>query len=271
MSTAGPRRLCEGGPRTIKIPEVVLFQWRLARLTFCVPVCLSTRAGTCLLRTCLRRACKSHRQVVRKPHQGGAECHPFHLLGAGVRLRGRPSASRPSTLSSGTYWAQNYSGSSSVGDIRSPGAGPPVLSRAASPGRACQRVAAPFLLSKALSISAGQATEWRRLQDLSSVSKRAVVEVVVTQAHTEGHGLVTLAALNLGQLGPVQQQRQLCAAQEPVLARRMQMRAVQESPRCGARPGCPAALGDLRAFDPMPRPLPGSGSPRPVGGHLCRK
>lgn len=47
--------------------------------------------------------------------------------------------------------------------------------------------------------------------------KRAVVEVVVTQAHTEGHGLVTLAALNLGQLGPVQQQRQLCAAQEPVL------------------------------------------------------
>lgn len=38
MSTAGPRRLCEGGPRTIKIPEVVLFQWRLARLTFCVPV-----------------------------------------------------------------------------------------------------------------------------------------------------------------------------------------------------------------------------------------
>lgn len=141
MSTAGPRRLCEGGPRTIKIPEVVLFQWRLARLTFCVPVCLSTRAGTCLLRTCLRRACKSHRQVVRKPHQGGAECHPFYLLGAGVRLRGRPSASRPSTLSSGTYWAQNASGSSSVGDVVQ------ALARQCSAGR-------PPL--------GGPAREWRR-------------------------------------------------------------------------------------------------------------
>lgn len=63
------------------------------------------------------------------------------------------------------------------------------------------------------------------------------------------------------------------AYEQPVglTPRRVQMRAVQESPRCGARPGCPAALGDLRAFDPMPRPLPGSGAPRPVGGHLCRK
>ena len=128
MSTAGPRRLCEGGPRTIKIPEDVLFQWRLARLTFCVPVCLSTRAGTCLLRTCLRRAWKSHSQVVRKPRQGGAESHLFHLLGAGVRLRSRPSASRPSTLSSGTSWAQNAPGSSPVGDVvQAPAAPFPLL------------------------------------------------------------------------------------------------------------------------------------------------
>ena len=88
---------------------------------------------------------KSHGQVVCEPCQGSAECHLFHLLGVGVRLRSCPSTRRPSTLSSGTYWAQKASGHSSVCDVVQAPA-PPGLRSAASPERTCQVAAAPFLL-----------------------------------------------------------------------------------------------------------------------------
>jgi hypothetical protein len=60
---------------------------------------------------------------------------------------------------------------------------------------------------------------------------RAVVKVQVSQEHAEGHLLTTLSALSLKLLSPVQQQRQLFAAQAPVLYR-VQGCAARLSPGC---------------------------------------
>lgn len=60
-------------------------------------------------------------------------------------MRGCPSASWPSALSSGTYWAQWACGHAPVCDVvQAPSL--PGLSPVASVGRACQVVVAPFLL-----------------------------------------------------------------------------------------------------------------------------
>ena len=67
MSTAGPRRLCEGG-HAIKIHSVVLLLLRPAGLTLCLLARLSTPPRRCRLRASLTRASKLGAEV---PRPGG--------------------------------------------------------------------------------------------------------------------------------------------------------------------------------------------------------
>lgn len=145
-STAGPRRQCEGDPHNKQllrrpVPAATGQAHALRPCPSFQPACACVRASGG------RRHSepKSHGQVVSEPRQGGAEGHVLHLLGAGVRVRGRPSSGRPSALNSVTYWAQGASSHSPVHDVVHAPA-PPRLSPGTLARRACQVAVAPLLL-----------------------------------------------------------------------------------------------------------------------------